>query len=209
MRLYHGSKSGIEGPIRPVSRDRCDFGRGFYMGTDELQPLTLVCGYEHARIYTIDLDLDGLDVLSLTPDLEWAFFVAYNRGKLEGVRGTALYERFAHLADGRDVVVGKIANDRMFVVLDRFFDGTITDRALVESLAGLNIGDQYVAKTDAACSRARIVGQHELTETERADYARASESNRRLGVSLAERICREHRRDGRFFDEIVEAGDLR
>lgn len=32
--LYHGSKSGIKGPIAPISRDRCDFGKGFYMGTD-------------------------------------------------------------------------------------------------------------------------------------------------------------------------------
>ena len=31
--LYHGSKSGIKGPIAPISRERCDFGKGFYMGT--------------------------------------------------------------------------------------------------------------------------------------------------------------------------------
>jgi len=34
MRLYHGSKSGLSGVIAPVSRDVCDFGRGFYMGTE-------------------------------------------------------------------------------------------------------------------------------------------------------------------------------
>lgn len=27
--LYHGSKSGIEGPIEPKSRKQCDFGKGF------------------------------------------------------------------------------------------------------------------------------------------------------------------------------------
>ena len=32
--LYHGSKSGIGGNIAPISRDRCDFGKGFYMGTE-------------------------------------------------------------------------------------------------------------------------------------------------------------------------------
>ena len=40
--LYHGSKSGINGPIAPISTDRCDFGKGFYMGTDRNQPLTLL-----------------------------------------------------------------------------------------------------------------------------------------------------------------------
>lgn len=48
MVLYHGSKSGIQGKIKPASRDRCDFGAGFYMGTDPLQPLTLICDYEQS-----------------------------------------------------------------------------------------------------------------------------------------------------------------
>ena len=32
--LYHGSKSGICGKIAPKSRKHCDFGTGFYMGTE-------------------------------------------------------------------------------------------------------------------------------------------------------------------------------
>lgn len=36
--LYHGSRGGIQGPIAPKSRSRCDFGfQGFYMGTYESQ----------------------------------------------------------------------------------------------------------------------------------------------------------------------------
>lgn len=46
--LYHGSKSGITaGKIRPISRDKCDFGKGFYMGTVPSQPLTLIVGLIH------------------------------------------------------------------------------------------------------------------------------------------------------------------
>lgn len=37
--LYHGSKSGINGTISPISRRYCDFGKGFYMGTDITSPL--------------------------------------------------------------------------------------------------------------------------------------------------------------------------
>lgn len=44
--LYHGSKSGIYGKIAPISREHCDFGKGFYMGTDRTQPLTLICNSE-------------------------------------------------------------------------------------------------------------------------------------------------------------------
>lgn len=47
--LYHGSKSGIRGTIAPMSREHCDFGKGFYMGTDRTQPLTLICNQQPFR----------------------------------------------------------------------------------------------------------------------------------------------------------------
>ena len=47
--LYHGSKSEIDGRIEPRSRKQCDFGKGFYMGTEPSQALTLICDYESAR----------------------------------------------------------------------------------------------------------------------------------------------------------------
>ena len=32
LTLYHGSKSGIDGTIAPMSRDRCDFGKELKLG---------------------------------------------------------------------------------------------------------------------------------------------------------------------------------
>ncbi len=207
MLLYHGSKHGISGEIAPLSRDRCDFGRGFYMGSDILQPLTLVCGYEDAHLYTVDFDISGLNVVRFESDVDWALYIAYSRGRLDHVRDSELYQRIAHLADGADVIVGSIANDRMFVVFDRFVAGQLTDTALVSCLSALNIGDQYVAKTEKACSRVRIVEDRLIGETERAEYAKMSFENRKLGVSIADRIARQHRRDGRYFDEIIGGED--
>lgn len=204
--LYHGSRHGISGPIAPLSRDRCDFGRGFYLGTDPLQPLTLICDFPDARLYTAELDLDGLDVRELSANATWALVVAYHRGKMEGARGTDIYTATADVLAGADVAIGPIANDRMFVVLDRFFNGEITDVALVKSLSALQLGNQVVALTQKACDAIRIVEERSLGKAERADLVAASEANRAEGVALAERICREHRRDGRFFDEILEAG---
>ena len=207
MLLYHGSKHGISGEIAPLSRDRCDFGRGFYMGTDILQPLTLVCGYEDAHLYTVDFDISGLNVVRFESDVDWALYIAYSRGRLDHVRDSELYQRIAHLADGADVIVGSIANDRMFVVFDRFVAGQLTDTALVSCLSARNIGDQYIAKTEKACSRVRIVEDRLLGEAERAEYAKMSFENRKLGVSIADRIARKHRRDGRYFDEIIGGED--
>lgn len=205
--LYHGSKSGIKGPIAPISRERCDFGKGFYMGTEPYQPLTLISDFEKSKFYVISLDMTGLRVLNVKPDLEWAMLVAYNRGKMDEVRGTSLYEHYAAMSNGYDVVVGSIANDRMFYVLDNFFLGNITDKALVMSLSALQLGKQYVAITEKACKQVKIEAEVELSQLERVFLRDLSESNRVKGVNLANEICREYRREGQFFDEILrEAG---
>ena len=120
--LYHGSKSGIYGAIEPISRNRCDFGKGFYMGTDRIQPLTLICNYPNAKIYTLSVDLSGLRILDVEVGLDWALLVAYNRGKMESVKHSAIYNRIADLSKDCDIIIGYIANDRMFIVLDRFFN---------------------------------------------------------------------------------------
>ncbi|MDO4437062.1 MAG: DUF3990 domain-containing protein [Coriobacteriaceae bacterium] len=202
--LFHGSKEGLDGPIRPVSRPQCDFGSGFYMGTDRLQPLTLVCNAPSPHLYELELELHGLTVLQFDANIDWALFIAYNRGKLEEYRGTELYRHYEQLGSEADVIVGKIANDRMFVVLDRFFSGTITDSALIACLASLNIGSQYVAKTDRACRQISIEKDRALTPIQCEEYDILSQKNRSEGIAAADRICRAHRREGRYFDEILE-----
>ena len=137
--LYHGSKSGIYGPIAPISRDRCDFGKGFYMGTDPYQPLTLIRDFEHSRFY----------------------------------------------------------------VLDNFFLGNITDKAPIMSLSALQLGQQYVAITEKACQHVAIEAEIELSYLEKIFLRDLSEANRVKGINLANGICRDYRREGLFFDEIL------
>lgn len=205
--LYHGSKSGIHGTIAPVSRGRCDFGKGFYMGTDRTQPLTLICNYPNAKIYTLSVSLSGLKILDVNAGLEWALLIAYNRGKMESIKNTQIYHRYANLSKGYDMVIGYIANDRMFVVLDRFFNGEITDLALINSLSALKLGKQYVALTQTACQKIKILDEQKISEDERGKLKQESDANRSKGIAMADEICRKYRREGRFFDEIIKAGE--
>jgi len=201
--LYHGSKSGIKGAIAPISRAQCDFGKGFYMGTDRMQPLTLICNYPEAKLYTCCLSLSGLTILDMEIGIEWALFIAFNRGKMELARGSALYQHIKNLADGCDLVIGCIANDRMFVVLDRFFQGDITDVALIHSLSALQLGKQYVARTEKACHQIELLDERPLTEKVRQQLKEKSERSRAGGIAMANDICKKYRREGRFFDEII------
>lgn len=206
MILYHGSKNGIQGNIEPQSRRYCDFGKGFYMGTDKMQPLTLICNFPQARFYTLEVDVNEINVLDIELSIEWALFVAYNRGKMEDIKGTPIYEKYQHFADNVDMICGYIANDRMFVVLDRFFAGEITDVALINCLSALKLGKQYVAITQKACQKIQIVEDREISTEERSDLLKLSEANRNEGVIRANEICKKFRRQGRFFDEILEGG---
>lgn len=205
--LYHGSKSGLHGPIAPISRERCDFGKGFYMGTERLQPLTLICNYPDAKIYTLSIDLSGLKILDVETGLDWALLIAYHRGKMEAVKNSSIYNYFANLSKNYDMIIGYIANDRMFVVLDRFFNGEITDLALIHSLSALKLGKQYVALTEKACSKIEILEAQELSGEDRDRLKQESEANRSKDILMADEICRRYRREGRFFDEILKAGE--
>lgn len=204
--LYHGSKSGLRGDIRPISRELCDFGQGFYMGTEKSQPLTLICNFPQARLYEVEFDLTGLQLIDIEVGIDWALLIAFHRGKMEDIKGTVLYEKYRTMSACCDVVIGYIANDRMFVVLDRFFSGEITDIAFINSLAALKLGKQYVALTEKACSQIRILSETTIGPDERKELQAVSDAGRREGIAKAEEICRKYRREGRFFDEIIAGG---
>ena len=202
--LYHGSKKGISGDIAPISRNECDFGKGFYMGTTTLQPLTLVCNEDKPKLYTIELDMTGLKVLTVEIGMDWAMLIAYYRKEMESAKGTPIYEKYAHMADGYDVIIGYIANDRMYTELSRFFNRTLTDVALINCLSALDLGKQYVAVSEKACKQIKVIKEDSLSQLELALLKDMSAERRKEGIALAEEIEVKYRREGKFFDEILK-----
>ena len=202
--LYHGSKSGIVGDVAPKSREMCDFGKGFYMGTEPGQPLTLICDFDKSKFYIVSIDTNALDTVEIKADLDWAMLVAFHRGRMDKIKGTSFYEKYSRIDAGKDLVIGSIANDRMFYVLDNFFMGNITDMALVNSLSALKLGKQYVATTEKACAAVRIEREIPLSMMERRFLQDESDANRQKGIALANDICKNYRREGNFFDEILD-----
>ena len=201
--LYHGSKKGIVGDIAPISRNECDFGAGFYMGTTTLQPLTLVCNEDKPKFYTVELDMTGLKVLQVDIGIDWAMLIAYYRKEMEDAKGTAVYEKYAKMAEGYDIIVGYIANDRMYTELSRFLNKTLTDVALINCLSALDLGKQYVAISEKACKQIKIINEESLSQLELAMLKDMSVARRKEGVALADEIEIKYRREGKFFDEIL------
>lgn len=63
------------------------------------------------------------------------------------------------------------------------------------------------ALTEKACKKIKILDEQEFTENDRDILKQESSANRAKGIAMANEICRKYRRDGRFFDEILKAGE--
>lgn len=201
--LYHGSKSGIIGEIKPQSRSQCDFGKGFYMGSIPEQPLTLICNFIDSKFYVLSFPKKASNIMTCNDDLEWAMFIAFNRGKMNSAVGTGIYDKYSSLSNNIDVMIGNIVNDKMYQVLDDFFEETITDAALISCLSALKLGTQYVCITDKACADIKIEKEIPLSYMEKEIIKITSNKYRSEGRKLADDIYKKHRREGKYFDEIL------
>ena len=129
--------------------------------------------------------------------------VAYNRGKMEKIKETALYNKYHDMMQNKDIIIGSIADDRMFYVIDNFFIGNITDAALVNSLSALQLGRQYATVSQKGCDAVRVETEIPISHLERLVMKDIADENRSKGISLANDICKNYRREGKFFDEIL------
>lgn len=211
MILYHGSKSGIKGDIAPKSRDACDFGQGFYMGDLPDQPKGLIAEFPDNRFYELDCDFASLKIKTFEEDandqIDWALFIAYNRGLLEE-KYRNLCEKYRAYNENYDVIIGIIADDKMTQALQRFFMGELCDAALIEAMQKVSLGKQYVAKTKEACDKTHIkILQESPLTYEEIKQAKAISQNRNLILDqLFRQLNTRYRRaqNVKYFDEIIE-----
>lgn len=202
--LYHGSKGGIKGDITPLSRNTCDFGRGFYLGTCRLQAETLICNDDRPVLYVIELDLSELNVLKIENQRDWYLTVAYNRKKLEDFKEQEVYSYYSRFLDVYDVVIGSIADDSIYKSLDSFFDLTITEKTLIACLDSIDLGLQYTCKTEKACKKLKIIDKVSYSKKELADLRKLRIERVEDAKLKTEEIRKSSiRNKGVYFDEIV------
>lgn len=206
VKLYHGSRNGIKGDIQPKSRNLCDFGTGFYMGTKPEQVKDLVFNEMSPVFYTLNLHLENIaqQRILILSDMDWAFFVLYNRGMLKEIKNTAFYQKLAGMDRDKDIIIGPIADDNMTMVMQQFTDGLITDKTFMECIRCIDYGMQYVAKTERACKQVEILRKENIDTTEPNKYQERENERRRENNRKLKKTRREYRGQGRYLDEILE-----
>ena len=119
MRVYHASYLEIKNPDTKHSRNFLDFGKGFYITTiyDQAEKYAqrFIRRGKQAwiNVYELNENWDNWSVREFAEyNDEWLDFVANCRAGLE--------------IGNYDLVIGGIANDRVIVTLDRYFEGTLS-----------------------------------------------------------------------------------
>ena len=129
MIVYHGSTEIIKAPDILHSYRPFDFGKGFYVTTNIEQAKRwakrkadlLHRTVSYINVYEMTEEIMGLRIKTFSDDLiEWIDFVCNCRD------GGTEYLQF-------DVIKGKVANDKVFRVVDLYHDGIWDkERALKE-----------------------------------------------------------------------------
>lgn len=120
MKLYHSSTISVERPDTVHSREFLDFGKGFYLTSIYNQAIRYAQRYlnrnKDAWINTYDFTF----VLS-----EWKVcqFDSYNKEWLNFVANC----RTGNDNTDFDIVIGGIANDKVILTLDRYFEGELSE----------------------------------------------------------------------------------
>ena len=153
--LYHGSNCNFDKVDISKSKDKRDFGKGFYTTTLREQAEdwaeALFDRYKGDGIFIYELELELTGELSVKKyeglSEEWLLMVQKNR-TLGGVQ-----HKF-------DIVQGPVANDKTARTIALYIAGIIDANEAIKRLQYNQINDQVSLHTSAALSRLKIIRKY-------------------------------------------------
>lgn len=204
--LYHSSRGGISGDITPSSRARCDFGKGFYLGTNPDQVKGLVSDAQDPVIYRVKLQLSKIqeDKILILDGMDWVYAVLVNRERVPDFLSTNLAKNIKEEMSKYDVIIGPIADDRMNEAIRQFENYALTDKGLMACLSAVDYGYQFAVKTQHACDLIEILYEKDLYGQE-LEYARQyTYEHRQESKNIIQQAQMKYQREGLFLNEIVD-----
>ena len=152
--LFHGSNQDFENVNLQKSRDKRDFGRGFYMTTMRNQAVrwaqNMFIRHGGSGRYVYEF------VLDISPDLRIKRFDGLNHGWLDMVKRNRVHGGTQH---DYDVVWGPVANDDTMRTLALFVAGIYTEDMALQQLRFSKPNDQVSIHTERALSQLRMAGK--------------------------------------------------
>jgi hypothetical protein len=154
MKLYHGSNCDFTKVDLSKSKDRRDFGKGFYLTTlpnqakDWAETLFDRYGGEGIFVYEFEFEINENLTLKKFDGLteEWLNFIKENRIK-------------GGLQHDFDVVQGVVANDKTNRTLALFVEGIYTAKMAMKKLYRNKLNDQISIHTEKALSCLTLINK--------------------------------------------------
>lgn len=203
IHLYHGSKNGIEGDIDlSKSKPYNDLGKGFYLGQTLNQSAMFVCDCYRPKVYSFGLHTKGLKIIELGIDKDWLFNVAYNRNLLAEYSNSKKVEKIINKTKDADVIIAPIADNRMLDIIREFTEGYISIEVCENLLVALDLGKQYVLKTNKAIKNLGIIKEYFLCRNEMIDYKNLNNSKQLERTKQIKNIRSKYKK-GKYIEEIL------
>ncbi|MDR1111569.1 MAG: DUF3990 domain-containing protein [Deltaproteobacteria bacterium] len=163
MLLYHGSNQAVKIPKVAKPQRGLDFGSGFYLtpNSDQAKRFSKIIknrfktGIPTVSVYEYD-------ELSAQTSLQIAVFSSPNREWLEFVRDNRLK---SYDGPQYDVIIGPVANDRVFPTIQALVMMQFTVEAALVALRPFKLFTQYCLATEKALSVLRFVNFLTLEES--------------------------------------------
>lgn len=99
-----------------------------------------------------ELNLDGLNVITLGLTQQWLDFIAYNRG----------YSDQSFDISDVDVIIGPTADDKMFNTISSYLEGDLSAEKAIKYLNIVGYSNQIVLKTERAIDNISFIKSMEI-----------------------------------------------
>ena len=201
--LFHGSKKGLSEVTHTGARDKCDFGKGFYLGETYYQALTFVFGNDNSSIYSFEYSLEGLQIKNFDCSLDWMLAICYYRGTLDEYLPNERVSDIVKEIETADLIIAPIADNKMFYTMAQFTEGEINADVALHSLSASNLGLQYIFRTKEALSKLHPIEKYYLCNPERNDCRKRS-TERGYEIDTKLKLAKREYKTGLYIEEILK-----
>lgn len=205
--LFHGAKKSFSFPIdfTSHSKNRNDFGVGFYLGESFEQAANYISFLDECKIvYCFQADLQDLKTYQFDVNTEWMIAIAYFRGWIDEYRDCEYVMSILRKIKDCDIIIAPIADNRMFDIISEFVEGNITDEQCRHSLAATNLGFQYVLKTEKAIESIHFIREMFVCMKEKEKCIKNRISLTENGLQKVKMAKIKYRGKGRYIEEIMK-----
>ena len=207
--FYHGSKGGIIGDISVKSpnesrtKSPADFGDAFYIGEYVDQAKGMCTDHPDPWLYDVRILFSKVpsNKILVLNDVQWLFTVLAFRSTDPKFKSTEFVKDVIACVNEYSLVVGPIADDKMFKAIFKFNRNEFTTEGLKECLQCIKYGNQIAVKDTSVIE---IVNSRKIAESEIIEIRSNLEKIRLKAEEVITSVHQRHLRDGLYKSELEE-----